>query len=63
MKNDIAKFSDLDSWMLVATFFTLWLAVFFESRIEDFLAYLFIFSFGILHGANDIRLLQPAECH
>ena len=61
MKNDIAKFSDLDSWMLVATFFTLWLAVFFESSIEDFLAYLFIFSFGILHGANDIRLLQKSQ--
>lgn len=46
------------SFTIVTTFFTLWLAVSFEEQTEDFMAYLLIFSFGILHGANDIKLVQ-----
>lgn len=48
----------MNSAMLVATFFSLWLAVYFEYAVEDTLAYILILSFGILHGANDIKLLQ-----
>ncbi|MBT8183388.1 MAG: Brp/Blh family beta-carotene 15,15'-dioxygenase [Eudoraea sp.] len=48
----------LESAMLVATFFSLWLAVYFEDAIEDVFGYVLILSFGILHGANDIKLLQ-----
>ena len=56
-KKDV-YFANLHSGMLVATFFALWLAVYFEQQIEDTLAYILILSFGILHGANDIKLLQ-----
>ncbi len=51
-------FGRLNSVMLVATFFSLWLAVYLENRVEDTLAYVMILSFGILHGANDIKLIQ-----
>lgn len=60
MKNKGGYFANLNSGMLVATFFSLWLAVNFESTVEDTLGYLLILSFGILHGANDIKLLQVA---
>ena len=58
MKNKGGYFTNLNSAMLVATFFSLWLAVYFEYAVEDTLAYILILSFGILHGANDIKLLQ-----
>ncbi len=58
MKNKEGYFTSLNSAMLVATFFSLWLAVYFEYAVEDTLAYILILSFGILHGANDIKLLQ-----
>ncbi len=58
MKNEGGNFTNLNSGMLVATFFSLWLAVYFEYAVEDTLAYILILSFGILHGANDIKLLQ-----
>ena len=58
MKKEEGYFSNLNSAMLVATFFALWLAVYFEYAVEDTLAYILILSFGILHGANDIKLIQ-----
>lgn len=58
MKNEGGYFAKLNSGMLVATFFSLWLAVYFEYAVEDTLAYILILSFGILHGANDIKLIQ-----
>ncbi len=48
----------LQSFKIVATFFALWLAVFLEGALEEILAYVLILSLGLLHGANDIRLLQ-----
>ncbi len=39
---------------LILTFFTLWLSVFFTDVLEDYIAYFFILSLGILHGANDL---------
>lgn len=58
MKKKEGYFTNLNSGMLVATFFSLWLAVYFENNVENTLAYILILSFGILHGANDIKLLQ-----
>ena len=58
MKKEGGYFSNLNSAMLVATFFALWLAVYFEYAVEDTLGYILILSFGILHGANDIKLLE-----
>lgn len=61
MKNKDINFKNLDSFILVSTFFSLWLAVYFEDRIEDIFAYVLILSFGILHGANDLELLQKPK--
>ena len=58
MKKERGYFANLNSGMLVATFFALWLAVYFENTVENTLGYILILSFGILHGANDIKLLQ-----
>jgi Brp/Blh family beta-carotene 15,15'-monooxygenase len=51
-------FKQLNNFSLVATFFGVWLGVFFEDAVEDVFAYLLIFTFGILHGANDLKLMS-----
>lgn len=51
----------MNAFMLVSTFFCLWLAVYFGEQVETFLAYLFVFSFGIMHGANDLKLIQKTS--
>jgi Brp/Blh family beta-carotene 15,15'-monooxygenase len=61
IKNKHIDFVKLESIIIVGTFFSLWLAVIFEDVIEHVMAYLVILSFGILHGANDLKLLQKAE--
>ncbi|MBT8267990.1 MAG: Brp/Blh family beta-carotene 15,15'-dioxygenase [Bacteroidia bacterium] len=48
------------SFAVVATFFALWLAVFFDAVTEDYFGYILIITIGILHGANDIRLIGHA---
>jgi len=58
MNFKIREISRLQTWMLLLSFFALWLAVSFNNAVEEGLAYLLIFSFGILHGANDLKLLQ-----
>ncbi|MEL6918533.1 MAG: Brp/Blh family beta-carotene 15,15'-dioxygenase [Bacteroidota bacterium] len=63
MKKSDAIFIKLNSFILVFTFFFLWISVYFEDRVEDVFAYILIFSFGILHGANDLKLLQSAGGH
>ncbi len=50
-------FSPQASFALVATFFALWLAVYFDSITEDYFGYVLIITIGILHGANDLRLI------
>lgn len=52
------KIPDLRNAMLVSTFFFLWLAVYFSQSVEEVLAFVLIFSFGILHGANDLEILR-----
>ncbi len=61
LKNNRSLNIDLESFSIVATFFSLWLSVVFESVIEDFLAFALILTFGILHGSNDIKLLQRSS--
>ncbi|MBT8320354.1 MAG: Brp/Blh family beta-carotene 15,15'-dioxygenase [Eudoraea sp.] len=58
MKLIPAKIANMNAFMIVSTFFCLWLSVFFGDSAEAFLAYLFVFSFGIMHGANDLKLIQ-----
>jgi Brp/Blh family beta-carotene 15,15'-monooxygenase len=58
MENMALNYGKLHSFIVVSTFFALWLAVFFGELVENILAYSLILTFGILHGANDLKLLQ-----
>lgn len=44
--------------MIVATVFSLWFSVYFNDAVETMISCILIMSFGVLHGANDIRLIQ-----
>lgn len=46
---------------IVITIFLLWVSTFIQQDLENLMAYVFIFSFGILHGSNDISLLEVRE--
>lgn len=61
MKKDATGFAKMDSFIIVATFFSLWFAVFFKEGVENFLAYVLILTFGILHGANDLKLIESSS--
>jgi beta-carotene 15,15'-dioxygenase len=43
---------------IVASFFGLWIDSFFSNKIQIIIGFALIFSFGILHGANDLLLIQ-----
>lgn len=49
------KYSNIS---IVASFFGLWLDSFFSNKVQIILGFLLIFSFGILHGANDLLLIE-----
>lgn len=51
----------LKSVKIVLTFFFLWIATQFDIRTENYLAYFFILSFGMLHGSNDIKLVGSIQ--
>lgn len=61
MKNKGVEIADLGNTMLVSTFFFLWLAIYFSQQVEQTLAFILIFSFGILHGANDLEILRSSQ--
>lgn len=61
MKKKDSSIVNLSSFMIVSTFFSLWLAVQFDESVENILAYILILSFGILHGANDLKLIQRTD--
>jgi Brp/Blh family beta-carotene 15,15'-monooxygenase len=43
---------------IIASFFCLWLNSFFPKEVQIFIGFSFIFTFGILHGANDLLLIK-----
>lgn len=43
---------------IVASFLGLWIDSFFNHRSQIFIGFLLIFTFGILHGANDLLLID-----
>jgi len=51
----MTKYSNIS---IVASFFGLWLDSFFSNQFQINLGFLLIFSFGILHGANDLLLIE-----
>ncbi|NNK87877.1 MAG: beta-carotene 15,15'-dioxygenase, Brp/Blh family [Flavobacteriaceae bacterium] len=58
MKSKDPFLSQQTSFATIATFFALWIAVYFDAVTEDYMGYLLIITIGILHGANDIRLIR-----
>ena len=48
----------MKNWIIVATFFCLWISTMFNSEIQTYLAYGLILTFGVLHGANDLQLIR-----
>ncbi|MFS4417002.1 Brp/Blh family beta-carotene 15,15'-dioxygenase [Maribacter sp. 2307ULW6-5] len=61
MKKSAIESVSLGAFVLVFTFFSLWLSVFMDQKVETALAFVLILSFGVLHGANDIKLIQAAK--
>jgi len=61
MKNRTHFFVDMRNSMLIFTFFSLWIATYFREETENILAYILILSLGILHGTNDIKLIEKAS--
>jgi len=43
---------------ILITFFSLWLSVYFAKSSQEIMAFFFIFSLGILHGSNDLKLIS-----
>lgn len=43
---------------IICSFIGLWIDSFFSNKIQLLIGFFFIFSFGILHGANDLLLIQ-----
>ena len=46
---------------ILVTFFSLWLSVYFTNPSQEIIALLLIFSFGILHGSNDLSLISKVN--
>ncbi len=51
----------IPNFSIVASFVGLWLNSFFGTQAQLFIGFLLIFSFGILHGANDLVLLDKTN--
>ncbi|MGK0252385.1 MAG: Brp/Blh family beta-carotene 15,15'-monooxygenase, partial [Gammaproteobacteria bacterium] len=51
----------MKNYKIVITFFLLWLTIQFDYEAENILAYVSILTLGLLHGANDIKLLERKE--
>jgi Brp/Blh family beta-carotene 15,15'-monooxygenase len=47
--------------MIIITFFLFWVSIQFGEIIEDTIAYIFVLSLGIIHGANDLNILQKKK--
>ncbi|WP_343912966.1 Brp/Blh family beta-carotene 15,15'-dioxygenase [Aquimarina litoralis] len=61
MKKYSRFFTDMRNFMLILTFFSLWIATYFREEIENLLAFILIMSIGILHGTNDIKLIEKGS--
>lgn len=58
MKKKSGFLMNMRNTMLFFTVFSLWISVYFKEETEDILAYFLILSLGILHGTNDIKLIE-----
>lgn len=55
--------SNYQDFMIIVTFFLFWISIQFGEVIEDTIAYIFVLSLGIIHGANDLNILQKKKTH
>ncbi len=60
-KNKTLNNRNMRNTLVVLTFFALWITGFVSPDVERTLAFIMIFSFGILHGANDIYILTSLK--
>ncbi|NND12296.1 MAG: beta-carotene 15,15'-dioxygenase, Brp/Blh family [Flavobacteriaceae bacterium] len=58
MKSKGLFLTKYSSFATIATIFSLWLTVYLNEVFEETLGYFLILSVGILHGANDLKLLK-----
>ncbi len=58
MEKKQQNINTINGFTIVSTFFFLWIAVLFDAKAEAVLGYFFIFTFGIFHGSNDLKLLE-----
>ena len=52
---------EIRNLLIPATFLCLWITGFFGDAVEQVLALVLIFSFGILHGSNDLYLIHRLQ--
>ncbi|WP_310557544.1 Brp/Blh family beta-carotene 15,15'-dioxygenase [Flavobacterium sp.] len=45
------------NFIILLSFFCLWINSFFSDKFQIIIGFIFILSFGILHGANDLKLI------
>ncbi len=60
MEKKQQNFNNFSGFTIVITFFFLWVTVLFDVKAEAILAYFLIFTFGIFHGSNDLKLIQKS---
>ena len=58
MSNNISSNNDFNAVLIVSSFFALWLSAQISPVIESNIAYIMILTVGILHGSNDIMLIN-----
>ncbi|MDB9712581.1 Brp/Blh family beta-carotene 15,15'-dioxygenase [Flavobacteriaceae bacterium] len=59
MKNNKPKVVELNSFSIFSTFFALWVCTFIlDDSLEEIIGYALILTVGILHGSNDIMLVN-----
>ena len=58
---ETVKKHNYQNFMILFTFFLLWISIQFGEVVEDFLAYILVISLGILHGANDLLILSTKD--
>ena len=58
MSNNISSNKDFYGVLIVSSFFSLWLSTQISAAIESNIAYIMILTVGILHGSNDIMLIN-----
>jgi len=58
LSNNISSNKDFYGVLIVSSFFSLWLSTQISAAIESNIAYILILTVGILHGSNDIMLVN-----